>query len=215
MGLAESKVSAFASTTSTSEYNKSYGEESQERFLKNDEKHEIEIIDRKFNNTFGDNQDNNLMTKSTILRKTISNTNKPNKIYYSVDNSLECVKQPSLLLRNSLNSSYVTNHCNQTRKQAPTIRSIQKPLVSNISSSSTCNIDTNNNTCRLPTAKLTKTPSPQKPSSNGMRSKVSSEWSDTPEMNSRQSHINHNCRPQSNLLSTEKTGLLHKDMIEF
>ncbi|KAH8865083.1 hypothetical protein KSF78_0003124 [Schistosoma japonicum] len=210
MGLAESKVSAFASTTSTSECNKSFGKESQEQFLKNDENHETEIIDSKFNNTSGDNQDNNLMIKRNILRKTMNTTNKPNKIYYSIDNSLECVKQPSSSLKNSLKFSYGTSHSIQTRKQVPIISLIEQPLVSN---NGTCNIDINNNRCRLLTAKLTKTPhSLQKPSSNGMRSEVFDEWS---EMNSRQSLINYNCRPQSNLLSTEKTGLLHKDMIEF
>ncbi|XP_018647402.1 hypothetical protein Smp_194300, partial [Schistosoma mansoni] len=48
-----------------------------------------------------------------------------------------------------------------------------------------------------------------------INSEIYDKWSDTFQQHSRQCLLNRKCGPQSKLLSSEKTGLLQKDMIEF
>ncbi|CAH8617991.1 unnamed protein product [Schistosoma mattheei] len=216
MGLAESKVSTFVSSTSTSEYNKSVEEESQELFLKNGEICETESVDRKFNDICNDTQGNNSMKKQTISWKTVGATNKPSKTYYLVDDSFECTPPSS-----SKNNSKVfsdNSHNNQPKKQLPISQLVKQPLVSKISltDTNTYNMDLSNNKCQALTKNLTKTPHcSQTFSANNINSEIYDKWSDTLEKHSRQCLLNRKCGPQSNLLSSEKTGLLQQDMIEF
>ncbi|CAH8661164.1 unnamed protein product [Schistosoma haematobium] len=158
MGLAESKVSTFVSSTSTSEYNKSVEEESQELFLKNGEICEAELVNRKFNDICNDNQGNNSLKKQTISWKTVGATSKPSKTYYLVYDSFECTPPSS-----SKNNSKVfsdNSHNNQPKKQLPISQLVKQPLVSKISltDTNTDNMDLSNNKCQALTKNLTKTP---------------------------------------------------------
>ncbi|CAH8637693.1 unnamed protein product [Schistosoma guineensis] len=77
-------------------------------------------------------------------------------------------------------------------------------------------MDLSNNECQALTKNLTKTPHcSQTFSANNINSEIYDKWSDTLEKHSRQYLLNRKCGPQSNLLSSEKTGLLQQDMIEF
>ncbi|XP_018646496.1 hypothetical protein Smp_198900 [Schistosoma mansoni] len=158
MGLTESKVSAFVSSKSTSEYNKSLEEESQELFLKNGEICETELVDRKCNDICSDNQGNNSMKKQTVSWKTVGATNKPSKTYYLVDDSFECT--PLSSLNNDSKVFSDNNHNNQPKKHLPISQLVKPPLVSKISltNMNTCNMDLSNNKCQVLTTNLTKTP---------------------------------------------------------
>ncbi|CAI2734586.1 unnamed protein product [Schistosoma spindalis] len=216
MGLAESKVSTFISSTSTSEYNKSVEEESQELFLKNGVICETELVDRKCNDICDDNQGNNSMKKQIISWKTVGATNRPSKTYYLVDDSFECT--PSSSLKNNSKVASDNSHNNQPKKQLPISQLVKQPPVSKISltDTNTYNMNLSNNKCQALTKNLTKTPHClQTFPANNINSEIYDKWSDTLEKHSCQCLLDRKCGPQSNLLSSEKTGLLQQDIIEF
>ncbi|CAH8585706.1 unnamed protein product [Schistosoma turkestanicum] len=220
MGLVESKVSTFVSSNCTPEYNKSVGEESRELFLKNSEICKQELVSRKCNHISIDNQGNNSLKKQIILWKTVNATNKPNKTYYLVDDSFDCKQEslPSSSLTNDLQVFDDTSHSNQIKKQVPVSQLIRQPLLSKISPSTTniYNMDLNNGKCQVLTTKLTKSLHYQQTfTTNSMYPEATDEWSDMLEKHSHPCLTNRICVPQSSIVSSEKTGLLQKDMIEF
>ncbi|CAH8618246.1 unnamed protein product [Heterobilharzia americana] len=76
--------------------------------------------------------------------------------------------------------------------------------------------DLANHEWKIIATRLSKAPqSPETLPGNKMEPKLLEEWSDTLQINSHESLLSEKCKSYQNALTSEKTSLLQKDMIEF
>ncbi|CAH8869039.1 unnamed protein product [Trichobilharzia szidati] len=219
MGLVESKVHGLISTSSSPQYNKSLETGADEQFLKHDRNYQVEFV----HNDYADKRNKNTTNtakKHTILWKHISSTNRPSTTYYSIDNSLECAEEPPSSITDNLKDLSYDDQVCKSRKQVPV--DLHKKQCRIFKNSSPNNVndnidsDLNSDNWKVIQAKLLmEQHSSEVFSGNSTDVQLSEECSQPLHRSSNHCLLSQTCRPHPNPLTTEKTSLLQKDMIEF